>query len=226
MKAKTSVFSTSLSVGLATGLYGISFGALSVTAGLDFYQTMALSLLMFSGGSQFAFIGVLGAGISTANLLTAAGTAWLLGIRNGIYAIRLAPLVRAKNITRISAAQLTIDESMAVATAQQGEEDGRKGFWLTGGFVFLFWNLMTAGGALLGGSFGDPKVLGLDTAAAAAFLALLWPRLKALRENLFAFSAALLALISSLVLPSGIPVLVVAAFAVLFGLFAEKRAAR
>ena len=46
------------SLSVATGLYGISFGALSVAAGLSLGQTVALSALMFTGGSQFAFIGV------------------------------------------------------------------------------------------------------------------------------------------------------------------------
>lgn len=75
-----SVAAVSLGVGVATGLYGISFGALSVAAGLDVWQTMALSLLMFSGGSQFAFIGVVATG---AGVVPAILSAWLLGVRNG-----------------------------------------------------------------------------------------------------------------------------------------------
>jgi predicted branched-subunit amino acid permease len=55
-------FRTGASVAVATGLYGISFGALGVAAGLDVWQTIALSALMFTGGSQFAFVGVLPAG--------------------------------------------------------------------------------------------------------------------------------------------------------------------
>ena len=51
-----------ISISIATGLFGVSFGALSVTSGLNVWQTMALSLLLFSGGSQFAFIGVVAGG--------------------------------------------------------------------------------------------------------------------------------------------------------------------
>lgn len=51
-----------LSIAVATGLYGISFGALAVAARLTVWQAMALSLLMFTGGSQFAFIGVIAGG--------------------------------------------------------------------------------------------------------------------------------------------------------------------
>ena len=49
------------SVGFATGLYGISFGALAVASGLSAWQAIALSALMFTGGSQFAYLGVVGA---------------------------------------------------------------------------------------------------------------------------------------------------------------------
>ncbi|MFM7013482.1 MAG: AzlC family ABC transporter permease, partial [Actinomycetota bacterium] len=94
----------SLGVGVATGLYGISFGALAVAAGLDFWQTMALSLLMFSGGSQFAFIGVIAAG---GGALPAVASAWLLGVRNGFYALRLAPVIQVTGFIRPLAAQLT-----------------------------------------------------------------------------------------------------------------------
>ena len=41
--AKSSVISMSIGVGLATGLYGISFGALSTAAGLTLWQTQAVS---------------------------------------------------------------------------------------------------------------------------------------------------------------------------------------
>src|SRR5665647_1274388 len=78
-----------VSVSIATGLYGVSFGALAVAAGLDLPQTAALSLLLFSGGSQFAFIGVLGSGGAVA----AVATAGLLGTRNGLYGPQVAPLL-------------------------------------------------------------------------------------------------------------------------------------
>ncbi|MGO1518163.1 MAG: AzlC family ABC transporter permease, partial [Arthrobacter sp.] len=77
---------TGLSIAVATGLYGISFGALAVASGLGFWQTVALSALMFTGGSQFAFIGVVaGGGAGSA----AFGAATLLGIRNIIYGMQM-----------------------------------------------------------------------------------------------------------------------------------------
>lgn len=177
--AKSAVISTSVGVGLATGLYGVSFGALSVAAGLDVWQTQVLSLLMFSGGSQFAFIGIIAAsGLGSVAIGAAVVSAWLLGIRNGFYAVRMAPILERVGLQKLIPALLTIDESTAVATAQSETSDQRKGFWFTGLAVFVFWNLATLLGAFLGDAIGDPATWGLDAAAAAAFLGLIWPRLK------------------------------------------------
>lgn len=217
----------SVGVGLATGLYGISFGALSVAAGLTIWQTQVLSLLMFSGGSQFAFIGVI-AGGGSASLGAAIVSAWLLGVRNGFYAVRLAPILKLTGMHKLIPALLTIDESTAVSTAQQEVASQRTGFWLTGASVFVFWNGMTLVGAIIGNTLGDPRHWGLDAAAAAAFLALLWPRLRERQALAVAALAFLIAVLTSPILPAGLPVIVAGASALLIGglnLF-EKRAAQ
>jgi predicted branched-subunit amino acid permease len=212
-----SVRAISFGVGFATGLYGISFGALSVAAGLDFWQTMALSLLMFSGGSQFAFIGVIATG---AGVLPAILSAWLLGVRNGFYAIRLAPVLSLSGLLKPFGAQLTIDESNAVSLSQEPDlSKQRQGFWLTGIAVFVFWNLATAAGALLGSLIGNPADFGLDAAAGAAFLGLIWPRLKESKLLLLAVVSAFAAVLLSAFLPAGIPVLLTAGVAVVFWMF-------
>jgi predicted branched-subunit amino acid permease len=214
----------SISVGLATGLYGISFGALATAAGLDVWQTQVLSLLMFSGGSQFAFIGILAAG-GPAAVGAAVVSAWLLGVRNGFYAVRMNPILDAVGLKRFVGAQLTIDESTAVATSQETKVLQAKGFWLTGAAVFVFWNSMTLLGAILGNALGDPKVWGLDAAAAAAFLGLLWPRLKERQALAVGALAFLVAVITTPSLPAGIPVILAGVVAVIVGgldLFAKK----
>jgi predicted branched-subunit amino acid permease len=206
-----------LSVAVATGLYGISFGALAVVAGLSVPQTMALSLLMFSGGSQFAFIGVIGAGGAAG---AAVATAALLGVRNALYGPQVAPRIHAHGWRRGLAVQLTIDESMAVSTAQRDPGAARAGFWWTGGGVFVLWNAFTLVGALLGDAAGDPRRYGLDAAAAAAFLGLVWPRLSgpgARQARLVAAAAVAVALVATPWLPAGLPVLLAALVAVLVG---------
>ncbi|WP_370894181.1 AzlC family ABC transporter permease [Janibacter sp. GXQ6167] len=203
-----------LSVGVATGAYGVSFGALSVAAGFDIAQTMALSLLLFSGGSQFAIIGIVGAGGGAGSAIAAST---LLGVRNGLYSLETSRILRPRGWRRLAAAHLTIDESTAVALGQEEPAAQRTGFWVTGLAVFALWNLMTLAGAALGSVIGDPRTYGLDAAAAAAFCALLWPRLRTMDARLAMVIAALIAAGLSGVLPPGLPVLAATAAAVLIG---------
>lgn len=204
-----------LSVGLATGIYGVSFGALGIAAGLDVWQTVALSLLLFTGGSQFAFIGIIGAGGSP---VTAVATSTLLGIRNGLYGLQLARVLRLTGWRRTAAAHVTIDESTAVALAQEHPEVQRTGFWAGGLGVFTFWNLSTLIGAVVGNAIADPRVWGLDAAAAAAFVGLIWPRLRDRTGQVTAALAAAIALIAFAPTPAGVPVLLAALAAVVVGL--------
>jgi predicted branched-subunit amino acid permease len=219
-RRRTEVLRQSLSVGVATGAYGISFGALSVAAGLSLWQTMALSTLLFSGGSQFALVGIVAAGGSG---LAAVATSSLLGVRNGLYGLQVARLLDVRGPRRAAAAQLTIDESTAVAIGQPEPSASRLGVWATGLAVFVFWNLMTLVGAVIGNALGDPRRYGLDAAAAAAFLALLWPRLRSHDARAVGVAAALIALLLAPHSPAGIPVLVAACAAVVAGLWSARR---
>ncbi len=227
---RRAVLRQSWSVGIATGLYGVSFGALSVAAGLSIGQTQALSALMFTGGSQFAFVGIVATG-GLAAAPAAIATATMLSIRNGLYALStrrfLAPPGRSTHpVQKVAAAHLTIDESSAVGLAQPEPEAARLGFWHTGVAVFLFWNLLTLVGALAGSVMGDPATYGLDGAAVAAFLALLWPRLKAADGRLTAAVATVLALVAVPFVPAGVPVLIAALAAVAIGLRSGRPGAK
>jgi predicted branched-subunit amino acid permease len=209
-------FRSALAVGLAVAAYGVSFGALSVAAGLDVWQTCALSLLMFSGGSQFALVGVIAAG-GPAAAVPAIASATLLGTRNALYALRVAPFIGGRWPRKLLAAHWTIDETTAVSTAQPTVEAQRVGFWWTGAIIFVGWNLTTLIGALIGDLLGDVRQYGLDAAAAAAFLGLLWPRLRQLQPVVVAIGAAVVAAALTPWLAPGIPVLVAAVVAVVVG---------
>ncbi len=190
---------------MATGAYGLSFGAISVASGVAPLQAQALSLLMFTGASQFALVGVLGAG---GGVVAAVLTAWLLGARNGLYALSMAPVLRVSGVRRLAAAQLTIDESTAMALAHPAPRSAaRRAFWSTGLAVFVLWNLGTLVGALGAAAIDDPATLGLDAAIPAGFIALLWPRLVDRTMWAVAVSAAVVALALTPVLSPGIPVL-------------------
>lgn len=212
------VWREGLGVAVATSAYGISFGALAVAAGLDVWQTCVLSLLMFTGGSQFAFIGVLGAG-GIAALPSAIASAVLLGVRNMAYGMRMSPIIGAGFFRRTAAAHVTIDESTAVSISQSVPELRRLGFWITGLGVFIGWNITTLLGALLGDVLGDPKAWGLDAAAAAAFLALLWPKLQQRQAVAVGAAAAVIAAAFTPFVMPGLPVLIAAVVAIVVGWF-------
>ena len=223
-----------LSIAVASGAYGLSFGALSTAGGLSVLQTCALSVLVFTGGSQFALVGVLASGGVAAGG-SAIATAAMLGIRNVVYGMRMKPIVdevdpatgRGSIWRRVAAAWVTIDESTAVALAQPNDRAARVGFWVTGITIFVGWNLTTLAGALIGDAIGDTRAWGLDAAAAAAFLGLLWPRLKRFQAGAVAVAAAVVATLATPVLMPGLPVLVAAVVAVIvgwFNLFDRRRA--
>ena len=216
---RRAAISMSIGVASAVSLYGISFGALAVASGLDVWQAQVLSLFMFSGGSQFAVIGLIAAG---APGLTSVLVAGLLGVRNGLYSLRTAPLVGKGFLRRLIAGQLTIDESTAVALAQPTPSASRTGFWITGIGIYVGWNAMTFVGALLGDALGDVSAFGLDAAAAAAFVGLLWPRLISREPVVVAVVAAVVTAVAIPFAPTGVPVLLAALVAFVFAVVRES----
>ena len=193
-----------IAVGIATGAYGISFGAVSVASGLDVWQTCALSLLVFTGASQFALVGVVGAG---GNPFFGMLSGLLLGTRNTLYGLKVAPMVGWHGRRRAAAAHLLIDESTAMTLTRTSREHARAGFLSTGLSVFALWNLATLVGAVAGDAMGDPRTYGLDAAVGGAFLGLLWPRLHTMRNRVAAVLGAALALALVPFVPAGVPVL-------------------
>lgn len=191
-------------VGVATGAYGIAFGAVSVAGGLDVWQTCALSLLVFTGASQFALVGVIAAG---GNPFFGALSGLLLGTRNTLYGLKVAPMLGWHGARRAAAAHLLIDESTAMTLTRTTRAHARTGFLTTGLAVFALWNLSTLAGAVVGNALGDPRTYGLDAAVGGAFLGLLWPRLDTTRSRLAAVLGAALALSLVSFTPSGVPVL-------------------
>ncbi|MCF8549061.1 MAG: AzlC family ABC transporter permease [Pontimonas sp.] len=208
-------------VALAVSLNGISFGALSVALGFSVWQTMVLSLLMFSGASQIAFIGIIGTG-GVAAAGAAIASAGLLGLRNGLYALRMSPIIGPGFWKRALAGHLTVDESTAVAVAQTDQESARHGFWTTALVLYAGWNLTTLVGALAGDALGDVRTWGLDAMAAAAFLGLLWPRLASKEPIAVAIAAAAVTVVLIPVVPPGIPVLAAATVGIALAIYRHR----
>ncbi|MFJ8649730.1 AzlC family ABC transporter permease [Streptomyces sp. NPDC093546] len=206
-KPDSAVVRDALGVGLAVGLSGFAFGVTSAGAGLSLLQTCALSLLVFTGASQFALVGALAAG---GNPFTAAAGAFFLGTRNAFYGLRLSQLLALPRLVRPLGAHWVIDETAAVSLAQPTRRAARIGFTVTGLTLYVLWNLTTFLGALGAEAIGDTNALGLDAAGPAVFLALLAPMLRTATERAVAGLAVVLGLVSLPLLPAGVPVLVAA----------------
>jgi len=219
---RRAIVGDALALGLGTGVYAISFGALAVAAGLSAWQAQALSLLMFTGASQFALIAVVASGGSA---IVAIATSTLVGTRNAFYAVAMAPVLEARGLRRLLAAQATIDESTGMAARYEKDRDSaRLAFWSTAAAIYVLWNLGTLIGALGAGMLEDPDVLGLDAAAPAAFLALVWPRLTSWPMRAVAIVSLVSAVALSPFIGAGLPVLMGGAAGIVVGLALGARA--
>ncbi|MER6199734.1 AzlC family ABC transporter permease [Streptomyces sp. NPDC001586] len=206
-RPRAAVIRDALGVGVAVGLSGFAFGVTAAGAGISTLQACVLSLLVFTGASQFALVGALAAG---GNPFTAAAGAFFLGTRNAFYGLRLSQLLKLPRAVRPFAAHWVIDETTAVALAQPDRKSARLGFTVTGLSLYALWNLTTLLGALGAEAIGDTQAWGLDAAGPAVFLALLAPMLKTATERAVAALALVLGLGFLPVLPAGVPVLIAA----------------
>jgi 4-azaleucine resistance transporter AzlC len=206
-------------IGLYAAAFGVTFGAVAVRSGLSPTQAVVMSAVMFTGASQFALVGVLAAGGS---LLAGLSAALLLGLRNAFYGVPVTRILRPRGLRRALAAQFVIDESTAMAVAQPAPRAGRYAFWATGGALYTLWVLGTLAGALIGGEI-NTSALGLNAAAPAIFLALLWPQLSQKRGAAVALGAAVVALVLVPLVPAGLPIVAAAGVAILAGLLPDRR---
>jgi 4-azaleucine resistance transporter AzlC len=219
---RATILRAAVGIGVYAAAFGMTFGALSVASGLSLGQTQALSLVMFSGASQLALAGVVGSGGSA---WTALGPTLLLAVRNGFYGVTLAPVLDPRGIHRLWTAHFVIDETTAMATspanAAGGRRDQRLAFWSTALILFVCWNAGTLVGGLVGSAI-DTDALGLDAAAPAVFLALMWPALRRARARRVALAGALVAVALVPFVPAGVPVLAAAGAAVVGGLLPAR----
>jgi predicted branched-subunit amino acid permease len=213
---RASVRRDALAIAAYAGAFGVSLGAIAVASGLTVAQTVLLSFAMFSGASQVAFIGVIGAGGSAVAAIPAA---LLLGIRNTFYGVRLVQVLGLRSRQIPLAAQFVLDETAAMVIARDSEREQRYAFWFTGILLFFVWNLGTLVGAFGGAAIGDTAAFGLDAVVPAAFLALIWPRLDDHISRMVAIGGALVATVLVPVVPPGIPVLAAVPVAVVAGLW-------
>jgi 4-azaleucine resistance transporter AzlC len=213
------ILKAAIGIGLYAMAFGVSFGAISIGSGLTVAQTMVLSLVMFTGASQFAFVGVAASGASP---YAAVPAALLLGMRNAFYGVPISEILHPRGLARIWTAHFVIDESTAMAISQSTQRAKRYAFWATALILFTLWQLGSLTGALIGRAV-DPADIGLDAAAPAVFLALLWPMLRRPEARWVAVGGAVVALALIPIAPPGIPVLASGIVALIAGLLRTRQ---
>ena len=214
------ILRAAMGIGLYAMAFGASFGAISIGSGLTLPQTMVLSLVMFTGASQFAFVGVAASGGSP---FAAVPAALLLGMRNAFYGVPISEILHPRGFARLWTAHFVIDETTAMAIGQATPRARRFAFWTTGMILFSLWQLGSLAGALVGRAV-NPTDIGLDAAAPAVFLALLWPMLRRREGRWLALGGAAVALALIPVAPPGIPVIASAGVALVGGLLPSREA--
>jgi len=214
------VATASVAVGIVIGAFGAVFGVTAVAAGGTVLQACVMSALVFTGASQFSAVSVVADGGSAAAALS---SALLLGARNGVYGLTMARVLDGRLAKRMFAAQLVIDETTAMATAQTSRREQAAAFWMTGVTLYFCWMLGTLGGALLGSEI-DPERWGLDVALPAGFIAMVWPHFGTRNGRLAGVLGALVCLATIPFVPVGMSILC-AAVAVLVGIRPEPEPA-
>lgn len=210
-------------VWVASGVVGVSFGAISVAGGLPVWVPVAMSLIVYAGSAQFSAVGVLLAG---GGPLAAAATGLLLNTRTAAFSLAVADVIGRGRPARLLGAHLITDETVAFALAQPDPARRRAAFWISGLGLFAVWNLGVLAGALAGGAMGDTAAYGLDAAFPAVLVALVLPALRetpAVRRP--ALLGAGLALAVTPVVPAGVPVLVALAGLAVYGRAGDRRTA-
>jgi len=203
---------TAVPLGIAVGLFGVSFGVLSATSGgIGALPAIVMSATTFAGSAQFAAVSIVA---GSGQPLAAIAAALLLNARYLPIGVSVAPFLTGGPLRRFLHAQLVVDESWAIAARGEGRFDPHR---LIGAGVVLWlaWVAGTIVGVLGGEALGDPATLGLDAAFPALFLALLAPQLNGRRPVVAALAGAAIALALVPFTPAGVPIIAAAAAALI-----------
>lgn len=159
--------------------FGMIFGALAVSKGLSAWETMALSLFVFSGSAQFIAVILLGAG-STIWVVWFA--TFVLNMRHLLYAATLVDYVRhLSQAWRFPLAAWLTDETFAVMERRYRlKGGGGNAHWYYLGSclsMYLNWQFWTFMGVTASNAFPEVKDWGLEFAMVATFTGIVVPAL-------------------------------------------------
>ncbi|KRF15132.1 AzlC family ABC transporter permease [Nocardioides sp. Soil796] len=190
-----------LLVNLAVGIVGVSYGAITVGDGLPLWAPNLMSIVVLGGASQFLFTGIIGAGGSPVAAVLAG---LLVNARHLPFGFALADTVKNRPVL---GSYLMIDEVVAFALSEKDPVRRRLVFFTCGGCLWVFWNIGSLLGGLLGSAVTDTDAFGLDAAFPAVLVALVMPALRDRRTRTVALVGAVVAVAVTPLLPAGTAVL-------------------
>ena len=203
---------TAVPLALVVGMFGVSFGVLSVSSGgIGAVQAVVMSASTFAGSAQFAAVSIVAAG---GQPITAIAAALLLNARYVPIGVSIARFLPGGRVRRFVLAQLVVDESWALAAKGDGRFDSHR---LIGAGVVLWlaWVAGTVIGVIGGEALGDPVRLGLDAAFPALFLGLLAPQLRTRPAVAAAVLGAAITVALTPLTPPGVPIIAASAAALI-----------
>lgn len=201
--------------------FGMIYGILALSAGLNPRDAQAMSSVVFAGSAQFM----------TAKLISAQApglviilTGFIINLRHALYSASIAPYTRhLPRRWKAALAYLLTDEAYAptIIHYQRPGEITHKHWYLLGAGLALWvsWQLSTAVGIFLGAQI--PEAWGLDFALPLTFIALVVPGLKD-RPGIITAGVASLAALLLFGLPFRLGLIVSSVIAIAAGLWSEK----
>ena len=177
--------------------FGIVFGAMAHTGGLDFAVALGMSSIVFAGASQFIAITLLA---SATALPVIVMTVFVVNLRQMLYSANLMHHVEPwPQWLRAVLAFFLTDETFAAVTDRLNRHPEQAGLrWFYAGsalFMYSFWQISTVLGYTLGEQIPGLADWGLDVAMIVAFVGIVVPALKRRADwacAAVAFSSALL----------------------------------
>lgn len=217
-------FMEALPLAVAIAAYGLSYGVMATQANLSLMETVAMSLLVFSGSVQMVAVAMLASGGSLVSIFI---TSVLLNLRNLLYGVALAEGLAPAGKWRWLLSIGVSDEPFVLGSSRfRKYGPDPLYFGVVVATFYAAWFCSSLFGALIGNQV-DPQKWGLDLAFPITFMALLIPGLLEKPVIATALAAAMLAIGMECFIPGNeFTVIITGVLAPFVGLYLERRASK
>lgn len=197
-------------------LFGAIFGMMALQAGLTSWESIAMSIFVYTGAAQFSAVSMIA---EQAGFWAILITTCLLNTRHLLMGLSISPYYQCFSPAKVSAlAFFLTDEQYAITLNRFRHEESRVSYIFGVSIsLYLSWITGTWLGTVAGQWIPDPASLGLGFSFTAMFLALAYYQLVSVaRVVTFLFCGAL-AVLCTILLPDGLHLLVAGVVAFLIG---------